>query len=229
MRQINILKSALHREGFTVFQRPFELNIVGLRADTTEPNRFDDAMVVFYRDDAGAWQIHVWPITTDPGTYWLNSPMHPQGTAILKGNAQYRNAYSIGLHQGKYPALVQRLAPVTVLRDYNRDAKLDFINGYEDTGMFGINIHRAASSGTTKVVQKYSAGCQVFANAEDFDRFMKLCEVHRQRYGNAFTYTLFDQRAIKRAKKRRTAGAVAGVGVALVGGYKLWQWLRSLE
>jgi hypothetical protein len=32
--------------------------------------------------------------------------------------------------------------PITVLRDYDRNAILDFWNGKPETGMFGINIHR---------------------------------------------------------------------------------------
>jgi lysozyme len=48
------------------------------------------------------------------------------------------------LHKGKYLALCQRSAPVTVIRD----------DMGEDTGMFGINQHM----GSTTVVS--SLGCQ---------------------------------------------------------------------
>ena len=127
--------------------------------------------------------------------------MNPQGTAILK-EGQYINTYGLGLHRGKYMALVQK-RPVTVLRDYDRNAVLDFLNGTPDTGLFGINIHRASESGTTKVVEHYSAGCQVFANATDYLLFMTLCERHKQLYGNQFTYTLIDERALSRESKKK--------------------------
>ncbi|MDZ7648479.1 MAG: hypothetical protein U5K54_15525 [Cytophagales bacterium] len=48
-----------------------------------------------------------------------------------------------------------------MIRDYDSDAILDFNNGQKQIGNFGINIHRAQSTGTTKSIDKYSAGCQV--------------------------------------------------------------------
>ncbi len=206
---INTIRS----KTYEVYTRPYELNIVGIRADSAVPNKFDDEIHVFFKNNAGRWIHYLFPATTDPGTYWLESPMHPQGTAILK-QGQYKGAYQIGLHKGKYYALVQR-KPVTVLRDYNRNAMLDFLNGRPDTGMFGINIHRASINGTTKTVDVYSAGCQVFANINDFNRFMQLCENHWQLYGNSFTYTLIDKRAVAREQRRKLTLGLAGVGVGL--------------
>ncbi len=145
--------------------------------------------------------------------------MNPQGTAILKAG-QYVDVYAIDKHRGKYYALCQRNGKVTVIRDYDRDAVLDFYNGRETTGMYGINIHRANRIGDTYTVDKNSAGCQVFKNANDFGFFMKLCEVHRSLYGNKFTYTLIDKRMEFRTKlKKITIGAVL-VSI-LFGGYFL--------
>lgn len=207
--------AAVRQRGWKVFTRPYELNIVGLRSDSTKPNAFDDHIAVFYTDANGNLASHIYPATTDPGTFWLRQPMNPQGTAILS-QGQYLNAYRIGLHRGQYTALVQQ-GNVTAIRDYDRDAVLDFANGREFTGQFGINIHHAKSSGTTKTVDKYSAGCQVFANFDDFLQFMSLCGTHRQRYGNNFTYTLIDLRAVARtARKRIVVGgllALTAVGV----------------
>lgn len=198
---------------FEVYSRPYELNIVGIRADSVIANQFDDEIHVFFKNNQGQWVHFIWPATTDPGTYWLKSPMHPQGTAILQ-QSQYKDSYQVGLHKVKYYALVQR-RPVTVLRDYDRNAVLDFQNGKPDTGMFGINIHRASVNGTTKTVDIHSAGCQVFANINDFNTFMRLCENHRLLYGNSFTYTLIDKRAIAREQKRIFAVGAAGIGVGL--------------
>jgi hypothetical protein len=196
----NTILSALATKGYRSFLRPFELNIIGVRADSTKPNSFDDSIHVVYRNREGQLVHHQFPATTDPGTYWLLNPLNPQGTAVLK-QGQYIGAYAIGMHRGKYRALVQQ-RPVTVLREYDRKATLDFLNGKEDTGLFGINIHRAAESGSTLTVDKYSAGCQVFQRAADFDLFVQLCERHRQWYGNTFTYTLIDERALAREAKK---------------------------
>jgi hypothetical protein len=132
----------------------------------------------------------------------------------------------MGLHRGQYTALVQR-KPVTVIRDYDRDAMLDFYNGKKTKGLYGINVHRANRIGTTKTVDKNSAGCQVFENATAFQQFMLLCERHRRMYGNKFTYTLIDFRAVKRETYRRIAVGAGIVGllalgyIAFTGGDKL--------
>ena len=197
-----MIQLALQEKGFKIFTRPFELNIVGVRSDSIQPNSFDDQLTVFFKGNDGKWQFHQFAATTDPGTYWLQNPMNPQGTAILK-HGQYINSHRIGLHRGKYLALAQQ-RPITVIRDYDRNASLDFMNGKEQTGLFGINIHHASVNGTTKSVDKYSAGCQVFANINDFNFFMQLAHRHKQFYGNNFSYTLIDDRALVRETKKKS-------------------------
>ncbi len=204
------VRIAMRRKGYTIYKRPYELNIVGVRSPSTVPNSFDDFILVFYQDKNGRWVNHAYPATTDPGTYWLNQPMMPQGTAILI-EGQYKDTYEIGMHRNKYLALVQRLKMVSVWRDYDRDAVLDFNNGVTYTGWFGINIHHASNNGTTKTVEKYSGGCQVFANIEDFNSFMAMCEAHRALYGNVFTYTLIDLRAVQRTSRRNITFAIGGL------------------
>lgn len=213
MSQLSKIRSIARSKGYKIFDRPYELNIWGFRSKQTRANSFDDEIHVFYKTRFLNWEYHVFPATTDPGTFWLHSPMHPQGTAILKAG-QYIDAYELGLHRGKYIALTQRL-PVTVYRDYDRDAYLDLFNGKQMTGIFGINIHRAMLKGTTRYVDNFSAGCQVFANGEDFAKFISMCEKHRSLYGNRFSYTLVDHRAVRRAVLRRiTIGSLtAAAGI----------------
>jgi hypothetical protein len=194
------IQAVLQKKGYRIFLRPFELNIVGVRADSVKPNSFDDTIHVFFNNTEGKLIGHKFQATTDPGTYWLRNPMNPQGTAILK-EGQYINCYGLGMHRGKYMALVQK-RPVTVIRDYDRDAILDFMNGKEGKGLHGINIHRASEHGTTKTVDHYSAGCQVFASPTEFILFLQLCERHKNLYGNEFTYTLIDQRVLSRELKK---------------------------
>jgi hypothetical protein len=212
------VKSILRRKGFRVFTRPYELNIVGIRSKNTHSNRFDDEIHAFYKTSPLKWNYHVYKATTDPGTFWLENPMEAKGTAIL-AQGQYADAYAIGLHRGEYPALVQ-VKPVTILRDYDRNAVLDFLNGKKDTGEFGINIHRASAIGKTKYIDKYSAGCQVFENAEYFKQFMALTERHRELYGNHFTYTLIDFRAVRRESIRRVILGAFTLGIGLAAYYE---------
>ena len=217
--------NTLRIKTFQIYSRPYELNIVGIRANSTIANRFDDEIHVFFKNSSGKWVHYIFPATTDPGTYWLKSPMHPQGTAILK-EGQYKDAYQVGLHRGKYYALVQR-KPVTVIRDYDRNALLDFQNGRPDTGMFGINIHRASINGTTKSVDIHSAGCQVFANIQHFTLFMQLCENHRKQYGNSFTYTLMDKRAIAREQNKNLAFALTAIGASIGAGIFTYKFIMQ--
>jgi hypothetical protein len=215
------MKAILRHKKYKLFSRPYELNIVGLRSKGTIPNRFDDEIHVFYKVSALNWHYHVFKATTDPGTYWLRQPMQPQGTAILS-EGQYPGAWQLGMHKGQYLALVQR-KPISIIRDYNRDAVLDFKNGNKTTGLYGVDIHRANKTGTTKTVDKNSAGCQVFENANDFAMFLNLCQKHKSLYGNSFTYSLIDFRAVRRQNARYIA---AGVGIiGLVGaGFAVYKW-----
>lgn len=216
---MRILKSRNYR----VFSKPYQLNIVGIRSDSTIANRFDDWLLVFYKKPGFGWASHTFPITTDPGTYWLKNPLNVDGTAILK-EGQYLNAYRLGQHRGQYKALVQN-KPVTVIRDYDRNAVLDFLNGSEFIGFFGINIHRASATGISKNVEKWSAGCQVFKSAADFSFFINLCEKHRALHGNWFTYTLVDQRALTRQRRRLFIYSLAASAVA-TGGI-IWYSLKK--
>ncbi len=204
----------MKEKGYKVYERPYELNIVGVRKDSTEPNKFDDTLYVFWKDDKGAWEGKTYAITTDPGTYFLKNPINNLGAAILK-EGQYVDAYKSGLHRGQYKALVQS-KPVTVFRDYDRNAILDFNNGKEDTGLFGINIHKSGSKGDTQNVEKWSAGCQVFQNADSYNEFIKLTDKQLGLYGNKFTYTLVDERAYNRYIKKTGTGVILTIVVALV-------------
>ncbi len=214
---ITEIKKLAKKKGFVIYTEPYKLNIWGFRANSTTPNSFDDEIHVFTNVSDNKrlkWVYMVFKCTTDPGTYWLKNPMNPQGTAILNAG-QYIDAYQIGLHRGKYKALVQSGGKVSVTRDYNRDSVLDFNNGHTVTGSFGINIHRASQVGSTLVVDKYSAGCQVFKNANDFNVFMKLCEKQRSIYGNHFTYTLVDERIEVRNEIKKTIKTIA-IGTILL-------------
>jgi hypothetical protein len=209
------MKAILRNKGYALFTRPYELNIVGVRSKNTKANSFDDELHVFYKTGPLKWEYHIFKVTTDPGTYWLENPMQTKGTAIL-AQGQYTGAYHLGLHQGKYKALVQQ-KPVTIIRDYDRNAWLDFLNGSKESGMFGINIHRALVQGKTKYIDKFSAGCQVLENSKDFDYFLSLCEKHEKLYGNQFTYTLIDFRSIRRENIKRMAIGAFTLGAGIIG------------
>lgn len=204
---IDKIVSVLKVKGYPVNEddtKPFNLNQVGIR-NLTDPkaNTFDDTMTVFWKYN-GSWTLRVFPCTTDPGNYWLQNPENIHGTAIVK-EGHYKDLWHIGMHQGKYKALVQQ-NPVTVIRDSNRDAVLDF-NSVQETGIFGINCHRANENGQSISNDKWSAGCQVLQNRQinnpdnqsvkvfEFDYFMYLCQKKVDNgNGNGFSYSLISSK-----------------------------------
>ncbi len=186
------IQNAMRRLGYVIYTQPYRLNIVGVRNPTAVPDSFDDSINVFYVDNAGKWIHESYPATVDPGLTVLLTPYKDTiGAAILEPG-QYVDAYQIGLHKSSYTALVQR-GPVTVIRDGDRDRTLDFGGPTRQTGLFGINIHRANATGTSPKVGEWSAGCQVIANPTNFAKLIALAEKHRGLYGNTFTYTLLRQ------------------------------------
>ena len=121
--------------------------------------------------------------------------MNKLGTGILK-EGQYPGMWAQGLHQGKYTALKQ-VKPCTLIRDNNKDSKLDFNSGREEKGIFGINGHRANAKRESIQVDKWSAACQVLANPFDFDWVMETCEESAEIWGNSFTYTLINEKDLE--------------------------------
>lgn len=195
---IDRIKRALERKGYVFLDdgKPYQLNIIGIRNPSTAVNSFDDKIALIYRDDTGKLQIIESAITTDPGEYFTKTKLLNKAGAAILVPGQYRDAYKIAKHRSKYDALCQRGGAVTVWRDGNRDDKLDR-SGKTYTGWYGINIHRAGQSGTTEKIGRYSAGCQVFQNADEFGVFMKLAKKHKDRRSNKFTYTLLDESDLK--------------------------------
>ena len=143
------------------------------------------------------WYYEIFNCTTDPGDDWMDKPMNSKGCAILKPG-QYPKSHKLRLHQGRYLALGQQ-NNVTVYRDRDRDGKYDFDESTVDTGLYGINIHRATkyAGKTSTYVDKWSAGCQVIASNDDWHCFLDICQTARDKWSNNFTYTLITSNDIK--------------------------------
>ena len=156
-----------------------QFHLIGVRSKANEKNKFDDSLYL-----VNGPIMFRYTCTTNPGTYWLKNLLNPKGTAVLKPG-QYIDSWKLGLHQGKYEALVQA-KPITVYRDADKD-DLAEEQGKEDTGMFGINIHHANASAISSFIDKWSAGCQVLNNPTEFASMLKACKDSKL---TGFTYTL---------------------------------------
>mgnify|MGYP003676089347 CR=1 FL=1 len=196
------IQKAVESKGYTWFNdnnnKGYDVNIVGIRNSKTKgrvTNAFDDKITISYKID-GTWNYHQFNCTTDPGSHWVENILNDKGVAILKPG-QYRGSHKLRLHQGKYLALGQK-KDVTVYRDNNRDANYDLSEKNTDTGIFGINIHRATSRAGNKStrVDKWSAGCQVIASNDDWHEFLDICQSAREIHGNSFSYTLIESKDI---------------------------------
>lgn len=155
-------------------------------------NHFIDALVLMSpEDDKKVW---AYKATTVPGpmfmvqqfrnwytTHGRGNNINPKGLAIIQPGVY---DYKIGRHNG-YPAFVQdgnvtvdRYEPVNGPREVEFRT---FSPGNTESGKFGINIHRAGSSGTSQNVNTHSAGCLVFANARDLSEVIDKLRNSRQR------------------------------------------------
>ena len=191
------IEATMTSKGYKYFTGgDYDVNIIGVRNSEKKnrvTNAFDDCITLSYKIE-GEWQFHCYKCTTDPGTHWVENLMNPDGVAILKPG-QYRGSHKIGLHQGKYEALRQA-KPLEVYRDDNTDGVYDCLEEDVQKGIFGINIHRATSrrGGKSTRVDKWSAGCQVIADNDDWHQFLDICQTAREIHGNSFSYTLLESK-----------------------------------
>jgi len=196
------IETSVKAKGYKWFEdnndKGYDVNIVGVRNDETNgrvTNAFDDCMTISYKVE-GEWKFCCFPCTTDPGTHWVENVLNDRGVAILKPG-QYRGSHKLRLHQGKYLALGQK-KHMKIYRDANLDGQYDLIEESVREELIGINIHRATSraGGKSSRVDKWSAGCQVIADNDDWHEFLDICQAAREIHGNSFSYTLLNSNDI---------------------------------
>lgn len=176
--------------GYKTFEsKDFDLNLIGIRSQNRTAGKFDDLFMVIYKH-ADQYVQEEYVCTVDPSAEQHLAPNHEVGVAILKAG-QYRGAYKLGKHRGKYKALVQTGGKVTIYRDNTLDREADHIQPI--AGYFGINIHRAHSYKIATSTQYYSHGCTVIQHPADYARLISLCEIQEKLLGyKSFTYTLLE-------------------------------------
>lgn len=175
----DFLKGALESNNYWRKLDKTKYNLVAIRNLISEKrksgNHFIDLIVLMSPEDEK--KVWVYEATTVPGPMFMVRPfrnwylahgskvINPKGLAIVQPGVY---DYKIGKHRG-YQAFVQdgnitvdRYAPVADPKDATFKT---YSPGNTQTGKYGINIHRARSSGETENVNTYSAGCLVFAKA----------------------------------------------------------------
>ena len=184
---ITSLIHLLNLRNVKVSDIPHMLTLVGIRNSQVRLNTFNDLFVLICPTRSNGYEVRQYLATTFPGTPNLIKPVNPKGTAVLVPGV-YKDCYALGLHKGRYEALVQ-VRPVKVWRDNDKD-EVPEKTQYIDEGLFGINIHRASS--TSLLIGQDSAGCQVIKRRADYDEFIDYCNKHKADHGNKFTYNLIE-------------------------------------
>jgi hypothetical protein len=149
-------------QSFSIDRKKFPVIVVGIRgyylnslgrAGTNDRGIYDDALFIDTPHVTASFNANTDPSIIRKG----KGKGDAKGMACLKLGLYYAHAF--GLHRNKYLALVQTQGEVTVVRDGDPD--------YEDTGYFGINIHRGSYTSTS------SEGCQTIYPAQ-WDSFINL-------------------------------------------------------
>ncbi|MEB3218372.1 MAG: hypothetical protein VKN72_19365 [Nostocales cyanobacterium 94392] len=136
----------------------------GIQNENT-PNQFNDSRFLVEVNPTpkliGAWEASI-----EPGNHYTKQPMNSDGAAQIQVPGQYK-AWRIGKHKGREIALVQ-VAPVNIVRDYNRNSKVDK-GDKKEYSIIGANQH---SGSDQKFVENTSAGCPVGRTSKGNQEFM---------------------------------------------------------
>lgn len=209
------LKELLRIKGYKIFTRPLELNIVGVRNNLNDPNKFNDELHVFFRsysmegyawtDNEMQWNHYRFAICTDPACYTYYQQKNRFWDGLLE-QGQYINGFKrahqvdgkdgeVLLQKPRFPIRVfyectEGVMSSVDLRNPNYYSPVPsgrIINTY-----YNICFEPPVDHDGKKWINEFGSGCQVFEHREEFELFMRLCTWHQHVYGNNFTYTLID-------------------------------------
>ncbi len=192
--------------GVTLNQTAERRNVVGIRGahpgqffyNGDGPNRFNDTLVLLWKDNAGKKHVREFPANTNTG---VQKTRKSGQASALKANRHYR--YKNGTHKG-YNALQINEYSYNTRDDANNNGHIDNDrNGwllprdnpqdYDRTGS-GHNIHYGkATALETSPVSNWSAGCQVIPGMENWTMFITNAWTAS---GAAVDYYLVDARDI---------------------------------
>jgi hypothetical protein len=197
-RRIEKIIKFLEDKQYKYYEDVYHLNIVAFRKkkktekdeNTNITNRFDDDLVVFFKNENYNWEYFKYNITTVPG-YTPGESELPKDSVILT-QAQYidklRMIKVLSEDGELYKTLIFDECVVHVNDDVNR---YNFESPIEIGDI--MMIDRSSTTGSSEFVFNYSQGNQVFKNINQYNQFIKLCQ-NQIDIGekNFFTYTLVD-------------------------------------
>jgi len=188
---VNAVEKLFFKLGFAFFnQGIYNLNIIFARNNVFKLDKYNDSMILIWKNPSGKYKTFITEATTLPGKHYLNNPVKREGCGVI-ALQQVRAGWVIGKHKGK-KALIQN-REISIYRDGNKDNILDLDPETFETvkSSSGFNIHyankRLIYPGR---IGKASAGCMVVPFSPAYDFFIRMCEVSAERFGNAFTVTI---------------------------------------
>ena len=203
---INIVKSG----GGEVFEQDGHINFCGVRNNATNDS-FNDVLYIYWKEGDSFKCVKTSGFTTKPGESSVHNSKgkgNVNGVAIVK-EGWHPNIWHRGVHgaSSSYPhdALRQTegvTRPITITRDktqYGNKGKnyeLRIFSNNTETGYPFTNMHR--TKGNTKSVNGWSAGCQVFRDASEFNEMLKMADLAASKGQKLFSYfltnkTVFDE------------------------------------
>jgi hypothetical protein len=138
--------------------------ILGERAGTNRPNKFDDDIHLMQ----GEKLIQTVKGTTHPGVPYLTTKMNASGAPIWDFGWHYQ-VWKKGIHKHKIKAFTQ-VGAAYVRRDTNKDLMPGNSGKVHSESGMGLNFHPASynPNGSSKEIGEWSAGCVVAQSATDY-------------------------------------------------------------
>lgn len=144
--------------------------LVGLRNTAGQPDQWCDLI--------GWWTPETFRLyqgSTRPGVAMLRNPVNPRGAAIVQAG-YYPKVYTIGQHQNKADhRAFRQVAPFRIRRVPAGSNDWHQVAGVQ-SGVFGLNLHRANLNSVASVVGLHSSGCQVIQRAASLDECLAVAE-----------------------------------------------------
>lgn len=197
---IDPMKNLFLEKGYKFFEGAFNTNLIGIRMNKQELDKFSDLFLLIYMDHLNNWHVEKAIGTTVPGDYYHKNYSNPDGLGIIVPG-QYRGAFKSGLHKGR-PALIQNTT-FKVFRDTNKDGKIDKVNIQDAPPWMRFDFHDAHSEMFPykiflENVGKFSEGCQVLANRVKYKMFLDIIEYSMKVWNSStVTYTLLEENDLK--------------------------------
>lgn len=198
---IDFMKS----KNYIIRERPYEVNIVGIRRDRVFDNLFSDRCVIFWKTADNKWNGFEIKWTTLAGTLGSGGSRNPITVLGLKGVAvlypkQYVQVYKFFddyVTWLGYP-FMQQIGNMSVYRDGDSDDFVDTDSPIQNGSGFGINIHRMSNNGIeTNTVNSqwavWSMGCQG-SDEPSFKKFIESVRYSFNIYKQYFDYTLLEHK-----------------------------------